>query len=194
MKPQKIKTKTESTQKVQFVVSGQPEALADLLLDGVELDQAQRDQQLLGDLRVLLLLVSKESPEFLLNGCPGPWCLLLRRALQDLLQTLQLLDGDVLIHHKVYHGLFAVVVFCSCGGKTAQRLKGHRRAGHSPAKAPCGTPAQEGGECPGPGRFRVQGQAGWALEQPGLGEDFPAHGREAGSFTVPSNSNHSMSR
>lgn len=49
MKPQKIKTKTESTQKVQFMVSGQLETLTDLLLNGVELDHAQRVQQLLGD-------------------------------------------------------------------------------------------------------------------------------------------------
>lgn len=113
MKPQKIKTKTKSTQKVQFMVSEQLEALTDLLLNRVELDHAQCLQQLLGDFRVLLLPVSEESPEFLLDGCPGPSCLLLWCVLQDLLQALQLLHGDVLICHEVYHGLLTVSIVCS---------------------------------------------------------------------------------
>lgn len=109
-KPQKKKIKPKTTRKVQFVFSGQEEAFADLLLDGVQLGSSQRVQQLLGDLVVPLFEVGEESPELLLHGCPGPQRRLPWRTLQDLLQALQLSDGDVLVRHKVYHGLLAVVV------------------------------------------------------------------------------------
>jgi len=39
--------------------------------------------------------------------------------------------------------------------------------------------AQRSCGCPLPGS--VQGQVGWGSEQPGLGEDVPAHGRGVGA-------------
>lgn len=90
--------------------SVQEEAPADLLLDGVQLGSSQRFQQPLADLGVPFFEVGEESPELLLLGRPVLRHLLPRRVLQDLLQALQLPDGDVLVCHKVYHRLFTVVV------------------------------------------------------------------------------------
>lgn len=103
--------------------SVQEEALADLLLNGVQLGSPQCPQQLLGD-RVPLSEVGEESPELLLHGRPGTQRLHPRCVLQDLLQALQLPDGDVLVGHEVYHGLLTVVIAWSWWEESIQRLGG----------------------------------------------------------------------
>lgn len=57
----------------------------------------------------------EHSPQLLLHHGLGLRVLLPGRALQDLLQALQLPQGDVLICHEVDQGLLTVLVLWSWG-------------------------------------------------------------------------------